>query len=404
MQHLRTPGSLWAVAPSLTALVIIQVPASAAYVTIQVAAPEVARATGLAVELIGVFTALSYLGATVGGTLAMPLIGRLGAFRACQVALVACGLALATTTLGVAWAFVLGALFLGVAHGPVTPLGSHVLAGRTPAAIRSSVFSIKQAAVPLGGVLAGLLVTAIAVAEGWQAAVLTMAALCVAAALVIRPFRAHLDDRERPGSGGSPSRGMMVAVRLVLDDRPVLELVIAGCIFGAAQWCFTAFYVAFLVDGRGIALVTAGLGFSVGQAAGVGGRILWGAVADRSGRPVAVLAGLGIAMGLASMAVALTMADWPVLLILAVAAASGLTAIGWNGVLIAELARRAPGGQVAAVTGGFVALFAVSTITFPLAFAGLALVAGYEAGFVAVGLSCLYAGVRLHRAVADDQP
>ncbi len=402
MHDHRAPGSLWTVAPSLTALVIIQVPASAAYVTIQVAAPEVARATGLAVELIGVFTALSYLGATVGGTLAMPLLGRLGAFRACQVTLVACGLALATTTLGVAWAFVLGALFLGVAHGPVTPLGSHVLAGRTPPAVRSSVFSIKQAAVPLGGVLAGLLVTAIAVAEGWRVAVLTMAALCALAALAIHPFRPHLDDRERPHGGGSPWRGMIASVRLVVDDRPVLELVIAGCIFGAAQWCFTAFYVAFLADGRGMALVTAGLGFSIGQAAGVGGRVLWGAVADRSGRPIAVLAGLGIAMGLASMVVALTSADWSVPLVLAVAAATGLTAIGWNGVLIAELARRAPNGQVASVTGGFVALFAVSTISFPLAFAGLAVLVGYEAGFVAVGLLCLYAGVRLRRAVADD--
>ncbi|TVQ30232.1 MAG: MFS transporter [Geminicoccaceae bacterium] len=406
LPHLQEPAPIWAVTPALTALIVIQVPASAAYVTIQVAAPEVARTTGLPVEFVGVFTALSYLGAIAGGALTLSLLRRLGAFRACQVAVIGCALALAATTLATVWALIVGALLLGLAHAPVTPLGSHVLAARTPPAIRGLVFSIKQAAVPLGGVLAGVLVTAVVVASDWQSAVWVMASLCVLTALLVMPLRAHLDDLEDApkASRTSPWREMCGSIRCVVEHGPILTLVFVGCAFGAAQWCFTAFYVAFVAEDRGLPLVTAGVGFAIGQAAGVAGRIFWGAVADRSGRPIRLLVGLGIAMAGGLTLLTLTDAAWPKAVTLALAALVGVTAIGWNGVLIAEVARRSPSGQVAAVAGGFVAFFAVSTIAFPLAFAAVALLVGYAAGFIAIALLCLYASWRLYRQVpeADD--
>ena len=44
-------------------------------------------------------------------------------------------------------------------------------------------------------------------------------------------------------------------------------------------------------------------------------------------------------------------ATWPAPATLAVCALFGATAIGWNGVQLAELARNAPTGQAATVTG-----------------------------------------------------
>ena len=74
---------------------------------------------------------------------------------------------------------------------------------------------------------------------------------------------------------------------------------------------------------------------------------------------------------------------WPVWLVLPLAALYGATAIGWNGVQLAELARRAPAGQAGAVTGasGFVTFGGV--VGGPLLFAGLAgLTGGYRTSFL----------------------
>ena len=66
--------------------------------------------------------------------------------------------------------------------------------------------------------------------------------------------------------------------------------------------------------------------------------------------------------------------------------AFGATAIGWNGVQLAEVARHAPAGQAGTVTGasGFVTFAGV--VIGPPTFALLAAVTGsYRVGFVAFG-------------------
>ena len=76
----------------------------------------------------------------------------------------------------------------------------------------------------------------------------------------------------------------------------------------------------------------------------------------------------------------------------------GVTAIGWNGVQLAEVARQAPRGQAGAVTGasGFITFAGV--VVGPPLFSLLASVSGsYAAGFAAIGAICLGSGVWLLR-------
>jgi MFS family permease len=104
--------------------------------------------------------------------------------------------------------------------------------------------------------------------------------------------------------------------------------------------------------------VSAGLALSVATLAGVAGRILWGLVADRwlaPRRTLALIGGLAAACGIA---MSLAQPTWPTLAALVVAAVFGATAVGWNGVQLAEVARLAPRGAAGAVTG------ATSFVTF----------------------------------------
>jgi nitrate/nitrite transporter NarK len=118
----------------------------------------------------------------------------------------------------------------------------------------------------------------------------------------------------------------------------------------------------------GLSLVTAGLGLTVANVAGVVARIAWGLFADRVLPPRATLALLGVLMAAGSAATAMFTAAWPLAAMLAVVAALGGTAIGWNGVYLAETARVAPRGQAALATGGCLFFTYVGVVCCPFLF------------------------------------
>jgi len=60
--------------------------------------------------------------------------------------------------------------------------------------------------------------------------------------------------------------------------------------------------------------------------------------------------------------------DWPLPAMLVVIAAFGGTAIGWNGVYLAETARVAPAGQAALATGGCLFFTYVGVVCCPFLF------------------------------------
>ena len=103
--------------------------------------------------------------------------------------------------------------------------------------------------------------------------------------------------------------------------------------------------------------------------------------------------------GVAGAAAAFAFAgpQWPVPLIAVVAFALGATAIGWNGIQLAEIARIAPLGKAGAVTGatGFITFFGV--VVGPSLFGAIAAsAAGYRGAFLLLAaLAC--AGALLAR-------
>jgi len=136
--------------------------------------------------------------------------------------------------------------------------------------------------------------------------------------------------------------------------------------------------------------------FSAAQIAGVLGRVLWGAVADHVFEPRRVLAMLGLTMALCGVAAALFTAGWPLAAVVAVCVLYGATAVGWNGVFLAEVARLAPEGRVAVVTGGTQFFTFSGVLMGPPVFGAIAAATGsYSAGFVLIAALPLAAGIGL---------
>ena len=89
-----------------------------------------------------------------------------------------------------------------------------------------------------------------------------------------------------------------------------------------------------------------------------------------------------------SATTALFTAAWPLPAMLAVVAALGGTAIGWNGVYLAETARVAPAGQAALATGGCLFFTYVGVVCCPFLFGLLQRASGsYALSFAAAAVA-----------------
>jgi MFS family permease len=355
-----------------------------------VLAPVAAGDFDAAPTAVGRWVGFSYMVAMFAGLAGGTFVGRYGPARMLQVAALGVALGLAVgASAHVALLLVCGAL-LGAAHGLVNPASSAILAVASPPRIRSTVFSIKQTGVPVGGAVAGTLVPALLLWMSWQAAVLVLALGAAALFALVAPYRRVYDGARRRER--LHLRGFAAPVAEVWASRPILELALVSTVYSAVQISFITYLVSYLKIELGYSLVAAGLVFSASQIAGALGRVAWGAVADHVFEPRAVLAALGLVMALCAVALALFTPDWSRAAVLAVCVLYGATAVGWNGVFLAEVARLAPEGRVAVLTGGTQFFTFAGVLIGPPLFGAIASLTGrYGAGFAAAAVLPLLA-------------
>ena len=385
-------------AVALAATLAIQVYVSFAASATPVLAPVVAPAFGVAPGLVGVFVGLVYVGSMTASLFSGALVARYGAIRVSQVCVLLCAIGLALLPIAAAAAagvvlLAMAPLVIGAGYGPITPASSQVLARTAPPSRMALTFSIKQTGVPAGAALGGALLPALALAFGWRAAFVGIAALGVAVVVAAQPIRSDL-DRIRDRAHRLTLGGLTRPLRRVFADPVLAELATASFFYAALQVSLTSFLVVFLTEALRWSLVAAGLALTIATLGGVAGRILWGLVADRYVAPRMLLGYLGILAGASSLATAAYPADGPVTPLLMLVAVFGATAIGWNGVQLAELARHAPPGEAGAITGaaGFITFGGV--VCGPPLFGLLASVTGnYRAGFAAIGFAIVACGV-----------
>lgn len=362
-------GGGWAALAITTA---VQAMVSLALLAVPVLAPVLAPALGVPVPWVGGYIALGYLGAMLSSLVAGAVVPRFGAIRVSQIGLLLCGLGMLLCAVPRWPATALGALLIGLGYGPITPASSHLLAASTPAHRLSLVFSIKQTGVPLGGMLAGALVPSMLLLMGWQATLLVIALVCLACIALAQPLRAPLDaDRQR---SGQPLQLMTLLkpLGMVLRHPALRALALCSFLFSAVQVSVTTYLVVYLHDVLGMTLLAAGVALSVTQLAGVVGRIGWGALADRALSPRSTLILLAVLVMLASALTATMQPGWPLMLIWAVTALLGASAIGWNGVYLAAVARQAPPGQAGVATGGSLLFTYLGVVLGSPAFGALA--------------------------------
>lgn len=360
-----------------------------------VMAPVAARELQVSPSAIGWFISTVYLGSMAGSVTAGGWVARFGPLRVSQIGLALClaGLALAAS----AWLplVLLGAFVVGLGYGPSTPASSQILMRASPPRLIALTFSIKQTGVPLGGAIAGAAIPVLILALDWRGAAVVVGLACLALAIAVEPARSRY-DRGRDARSPMSLAATLAPVLLVLRASRLRQMALTSFVYGGVQITLVTYLVTFLTESFAMSLVLAGLVMAASQVASVAGRVLWGVLADRVFARRTMLGLLGIGMGLSALMTLAAAPGWPAWLLFAFAAVFGATAVGWNGVYLAEVARLAPAGKISEATGGCLFFTFLGVVVAPLAFnAVLAIWTSYAGAYAAFGAPALAIGVWL---------
>ena len=318
---------------------------------------------------------------------------RYGSLRISQISLLSTGIGLALATPGFTSLMILSAVAIG-ASASSTPASSHLLGRYSPAQYAPLVFSIKQTAVPLGLLSAGLLGPFLTEAYDWKVALLAVAGACLVFTLALESFRAKF-DKDRDESKKIHLSDFRGTVTLVLSKKPLRSLAFGCFAFVGLQTTFVAFFVIYLTD-IGYSLIEAGAVFSIATAVAIPGRIFWGWISSWLVQPRAMLGILALLMFVAAGLTSCFDASWSTWQVLLVAVLVSASVFSWHGVTLAEAARLAPSSMRGTVTGGVLSFGQFGGLVLPLFYSLiLSLTGSYQLGFLVCSLPALIVGVVL---------
>lgn len=329
---------------------------------------------------VAVFFTASAVSSTPGGYLSERLGGRSALLLAASFSGACClGIAL----LADSWPVIAGLLAVGgVGNGIAQPAANLSLARTVRPGRLGIAFGIKQSAILVSTLLAGLAVPLLALTVGWRFAFVVAAGLAVALwPLLPRGPVWRSSHRVEQGAPGAPSTGVVL-------------LAVASASATAASSALGVFLVESAVA-IGISAAPAGMALSAGSAAGILARLSAGWFADRGlGRPlrtVAIMLAVG-GLGFLGLAASETLPAFVGAAVVAFAAGWG-----WPGLFVYAVVRLHPEAPAAA-TGVTQTGFSLGAVAGPALFGSI--VASYSfvaawsvlAGLVVVAAALMLAG------------
>jgi len=336
-----------------------------------------------------------------GGSLFSAPFGRLaeglGAERAMRFAAFGAAVMTAVIALGARSLAQLCGLLLvaGATNSLCQPAANLAIARSLPANRQGIGFAVKQSAIPVASMLAGVVVPAIALTVGWRWGYAAASAFAVASALALPA------GRERGGLGEAGATGRS-------GDVPIGVMAVLAASIGlgaSAAGCLGSFLVSAAVD-AGMREGAAGLLLTGGSLAGVSVRLAAGARADkRDGGHLRVVA-LMLALGAVCFA---SLATGAVAVYLVATPAAFATGWAWPGLFNLAIVRANPRSPAAATgitqTGTY-----VGAVAGPLLFGFFASTWSYgvawlvAAGFALAAAALMLVGRARLRAWRRDAP
>lgn len=337
--------------------IAVQTLGAIVYQSLGVAGPFLVDQLNLSNVAFGLLPSAMHVGSLAALIVSAALLDRLGPTRLLGLGSLLCGAMLLTGALGGSYLVLAACLtVVGAVWGMSAIAGGETIVLSAPPRHRATITSVRQLALPLGGLIAALL-GPVAVFVGWQGLMVGQAvAFVVVGAFILRtrllPVHRH---RKTPWLQIPTRRGAMLGA---------LAIGLTG-----AQAAFLVYAVLELTGRVGLGFSQAALLFVAAQGMGAICRVFLGVISDAT--PVSrtsLLALNSLAAATATVGFGLLQPDWPAWIIISsVLAAAGLI-IGWNGVLVVAILEADGADQVNRNLGGGMMLMRIGIIVGPPVF------------------------------------
>ena len=322
---------------------------------------------GFEATAIGYQVSLAYLSATVCSLYAGDITLVLGARMSLIFAMLLAGFGSLGTTVYGLYGMFSGAILIGAAHGLTNPASALLLQGLSTSGKRSFLFSIKQTGVPVGGLVTAVVTPAMTQNFHWHYAGYALSGACFSIA-----FLTWCISRKWGKIGNVRNRlslNPFNSISVVLKSSGLLALALMAMCYACVQICIMTFMSPYLVEELGFTLIVAGTLVATAQIGGGIGRPFWGWLSDYAGKNVLVLRILGLVTSLGCLSLLVVSPSSPWILLIVLFFILGSTAIGWNGLFVAEIVNLADRGSAAQATAGVAAITFTSVMIGPSAFA-----------------------------------
>lgn len=373
------------------------VAATLIYSMTSVLAPDLIDEFGFSKARLGWLLSLFSILSAALSPLAGRITDRIGSRSAMLIIFASTGLGFIFFSWGFGFYSLVGAAsVIAIGQALANPATNKLIAGEFDAGQRGLITGIKQSGVQFGALCSGAFFPAVALAYGWRQVPLftgiAFLGLFVFALFVLPIGEPQVKNSHRKHSATAaelpPSVPLLAAYALLM---------------GLGGSTLITFLPLYAVEQIGSTEVAAGILIAISGAFGMPARIGAAVIADRSGKPLPLLAILsGLAVG-STVAVLLANLGGYVLLIVA-AALSGLGVSAWNSVAMLAVINDAGPEQSGRASGivlsGFLTGLAISP---PLFGYSVDVTGSYNLGFAVVGASFAVAAAVIIFAIRADR-
>ncbi|WP_242261550.1 MFS transporter [Bacillus cereus group sp. BfR-BA-01453] len=289
-------------------------------------------------------------------------------------------------------------LLIGMFYSVSQPGGSKVILKWFRKENRGLAMGIRQAGIPIGGALAGVLIPFLTIQYNMTYAINSIACICIIGGLLFFMFykEPYVEEEARKGH---IKISFWMELKVVICKKELSPIYITGICMISLQMVLVGHFMKFLAGEQSITSIVAGTVFSVMFFSGMIGRIALATISDvlyKGNRRIllfiAVCASIGLILLLVMNIHTITSG-----ILYSVSALLGFFSIGWFSLFIAEVAELASEEFVGITVSVALTINQIAIIIAPVLFGYIVDEKGYTYAWLCIVVLLSISAVSLYR-------
>ncbi|MGE6537831.1 MFS transporter [Bacillus luti] len=270
-------------------------------------------------------------------------------------------------------------LLVGTFYSVSQPGGSKVILKWFPKENRGLAMGIRQAGIPIGGALAGVLIPFLTIQYNVTYAINSIACICIIGGLLFFVF--YKEPYVQEGARKEYIKiSFWMQLKVVICKKELYPIYITGICMISLQMVLVGHFMKFLVREQSMTSIVAGTIFSVMFFSGMIGRVILAAISDvfyKGNRRIPLFITVCASIGLILL---LVMSG----VLYGVSALLGFFSIGWFSLFIAEVAESASEESVGMTVSFALTLNQIAIIVAPVLFGYIVDERGYTYAWMCI--------------------